>query len=156
MTNVITLAPSSGETIQEVRNYAREMEDYFVHVRKYATAAQDRVHRARTIEKVVYSYARYLEQYHGNAISPYLAAYALPPEHELSKRHADAVDTVRAAAARLDHEISQKLPWLHLPNLNRTRWGMEATLFRIIRSADAGLENCMILKGFQPDERKSA
>lgn len=156
MTNIISMISQPGETIQEIRNYAREMEEYFSHVRKCATAAQDRVHRARTIEKVVYSYARYLGQYHGISISAYLAAHALPADEALTKRHADAVDAVRAAAARIDHEISMKIPWIHLPNLNRTRWGMGATLFRIIKSADAGLESCLILKGFDPDERKSA
>ena len=156
MSNIIPMGSQSADTIGEVRNYAREMEDFFLYVRKHAVEAQGRVHRAKTIEKVVYAYARYLEHYHSNAISPFLANYALPPEQALSKRHADAIEAIRAAVAALENEIRQKLPWLHLPNLNRTRWGMEATLFRIIKATDAGLENCLVLKGLEPDERISA
>lgn len=147
---VVSLTPSSADTITDVRRYGQEIEEYLLYLRKHAVAAKAGVTRATTIEKVVYRYVRYIERYYSAAPTARIAGYRLPPGHGLLPSHREAVEEIANCMAQLSNLLTQPMPWVALPNLNRTRWGIQANLHRIITWIDTGLRACATLKGERP------
>lgn len=149
---VVHLDTRGLDRIQRIRGAAggalEYLSDYLALVQKWRRGVQ----AARTVERVVYRYARWVgchRQMEGG-----MGCYCR--ELQASPLHQQAVEILNHCIAEIGDIFTDRHPWMSLPHFDNTKWNALRKMDEAIRHIETAIAAVLRLQGHVPPEGSAA
>ncbi|CCE97214.1 hypothetical protein SFHH103_02719 [Sinorhizobium fredii HH103] len=152
MTNVVKLGDDRQNAIAEVRQSAVLTLEWLIRQMGLAQKYRKQIQAAKTVERVVYSYARWLGTYYKESYVPRPYIRLIGKDIHV-EAHRSAVDAMGAEMDRISHIVAIGTPWRSLPNLMHTKFAASELLGRVIAALEKAIGCIQILQGQQTEKQ---
>lgn len=136
------------DRITRMRLAATEALNWFEQLRLVAVKQREAVNAARSVEKIVFRYARWLGWYR----STDGATAILVRELKASPIHKDAVASILYCQAAVAEIITSPHPWISLPNHENTKFNALRMLDSAVGNFDVVISKLRQLQGHDAEE----
>lgn len=132
--------------IAQARNAAKDLGDPLLMLQKKACRAQHDVMKARSLEKVLLAYVKWLSAWHSAELFTTWTMH-FSGKHLSDGRHVVAALGIKQEIGSVERLIAGKTHWTAVPKLEATRGRVIALLSLAISSIDNALSQCTVLAG---------